>query len=215
MSRPWNVALTRDRRYSAARSSNACQSERDRTGVKMPLSGPTKNCPHAATSRPRRRVPTPGSTTATWIVPWGHTATIACTSRPPSITSWAATSWLTSIKRTVGFRPRMTAFISATYGSRAPKSVVSVMTAATSTIAVDDEVRDQRQRLALVRWPKRPELLLGGLRVSGGAGPRVSDAVVDDHEPADLFQLVLSQRAAAEQRAHGLGLGRGRPLEHR
>ena len=31
--------------------------------MKIPLSGPTKNCPDASTTRPRRRVPTPGSTT--------------------------------------------------------------------------------------------------------------------------------------------------------
>src|SRR5712692_8026405 len=181
----------------------------------MPLSGPTNSCPNAATTSPRRRVPTPGSTTATWIVPSGHTATIACTASAPSITSWAATSWLMSMKRTAGFSPRMTAFISATYGSRIPKSVVSVMTAVTSTIAVDDEVRDQRERLALVGGRKRLQLLFGGLRVFGGPDPRVLHPVVGDHEPANFFQLAGFQCAVTEQRADFLSLGGGRALEHR
>src|ERR1700752_1850808 len=89
------------------------------------------------------------------------------------------------------------------------------MTPATSTIAIDDEVRDQRERLALVGGRERFEVLLGRLRILRGPGARVLDTVVGDHQAPDLFQLARLQGTTPEERADLVGLGRGRALEHR
>src|SRR5439155_1425868 len=96
----------------------------------------------------------------------------------PSTTSWRATSWVTSTSCTA--RPavrtisRIAPFISATYGSRTPKSVVSVTMASNpsdrrpSAVPIHDEVRHERERLALLRRREDLEVGLRGPRVGVG-----------------------------------------------
>ena len=134
---------------------------------------------------PRRAVPTPGSTTARWTVPAGKNGAAASSASAPSVMSWRSTSWVTSTScrdwRAAWAMPSMTPFISATYASRSPKSVVSVTIPATrvggasrrSPIAIHDEVRDQRQRLALLGRRERLEIGLGRLGEGVRAGARV------------------------------------------
>src|SRR2546427_1693314 len=170
-------------------------------------------CSRAAIARPRRAVPTPGSTTATWIVAAGkHGAAASSASAPPS-TSWGAISWVMSTMWTSRAMERIAAFISATYVSRVPKSVVSVMTA-TSPIAVDDEVRDQGERVPLLRRRERFEVGLRRPRVLVGPGQRVLDTLVVHHEPANLLDLLGVEAGALEEALDARRLGRRRPLEH-
>src|SRR5262249_10163887 len=89
------------------------------------------------------------------------------------------------------------------------------MTAVTSSIAVDDEVRDQGERLALIGGRKRLEIALGGLGVLRRARLRVLDAVVRDDQATNLFELAGHQRSSAEHLADLVGLRPIRALQHR
>src|SRR5438132_676371 len=130
------------------------------TGIVRPATRTTEPGRSAATAIPRRAVPTPGSITATWTVPRGKNGAAASSASAPSTTSWRATSWVTSTSCTVAPAaraiPRIAPFISATYGSRTPKSVVSVMMMSNpsgrrpSAVPIHDEVRHERERLALL-----------------------------------------------------------------
>src|SRR5687768_267959 len=114
------------------------------------------------------------------MLPRGKYGTAPSSARAPSVTSWGATSWVTSIRCSAWPAApaisSMTPFISATYASRVPKSVVSVMMALNaprdgqrSPIAVHHEIRHQRQELALFRPREDLEVRLGRLRVRVGA----------------------------------------------
>src|SRR5437867_9705218 len=85
----------------------------------------------------------------------------------------------------------------------------------TSAIAVDDEVRDERENLALLRGWERLEVGLRRLRIAGRARTRILHAVVLEHEAADLVHLARRQRRALEKPAHALGLDGGGAFEHR
>src|SRR5918996_4411182 len=133
-------------------------------------------------------------------------------------------SWVTSMSWSdwpdAWAMPSMTPFISATYASRRPKSVVSVTIPATrvrgrrrSPVAIHDEVGHQGQRFALLGGHERLEVGLGGLGEGLGAGARVVHAVVLEHEAADVLDLGGLERAAPQHPPHTLGLGRGHPLE--
>src|SRR5439155_67716 len=224
-SRPWKVRLTRGSRYSGAASSNARQPVPHRNGVNTPLAGPTKTWSRAVTAIPRRAVPTPGSITATCTVPRGKNGAAASSASAPSPTSWRATSWVTSTSCTarpaVRAIPRIAPFISATYGSRTPKSVVSVTMASNpsdrrpSAVTIHDEVRHERERLALLRRREDLEVGLRGLRVGVGPRARVLDALVLDDQPADLLEHRRDQARTPEERADALRLGRLEPPERR
>src|SRR5438552_5551857 len=217
-SRPWKVRLTTGSRKSASASSKARQSPSSRNGVNRPLSGPTNTWPAAARTSPRRSVPTPGSTTARCTVPAGKNGAAASSARAPSVTSCAATSWLTSTSRASRAIPRITPFMAATYGSRVPKSVVSVTMGATSPIgspvAVDHEVGDEGEQLALLRGRKHLQVALGVARVAVGAFQRVLDPVVREDEAPDLLDLRGLQRPTAQEQAHAVGLRLAHALEH-
>src|SRR6058998_2814009 len=147
---------------------------------------------------PRRAVPTPGSITARCTVPRGKNGAAASSASAPSTTSCRATSWVTSTSCTarpaVRAIPRIAPFISATHGSRTPKSVVSVTMASNpsdrrpSAVPVHDEVRHARAR--------------------------VLDTLVLDDQPADLLDLRRDQARTPEERADTLRLRRREPLEH-
>src|SRR5438445_3789831 len=224
-SRPWKVRLTAGSRYSGAASSNARQPVPDRNGVNTPLSGPTKTWSRAATAIPRRAVATPGSITATCTVPPGKNGAAASSASAPATTSWRETSWVTSTSCTarpaVRMIPRIAPFISATYGSRRPKSVVSVTMASNpfdrrpSAVPIHDEVRHERERLALLRRREDLEVGLRGPRVGVGPRARVLDALVLDDQPADLLELRRDQGRTREERADALRLRRYQPPEHR
>src|SRR5216110_48894 len=173
---------------------------------------------------PRRAVPTPGSITARCTVPRGKNGAAASSASAPSTTSWRATSWVTSTSCTarpaVRAIPRIAPFISATHGSRTPKSVVSVTMASNpsdrrpSAVPVHDEIRHERERLALLRRWKPLEVGLRGLRVGVCARARVLDTLVLDDQPADLLDLRRDQARTPEERADTLGLRQREPLEH-
>ena len=76
-SRAWKVRETgwRNQRSSTTAKQRAPGSRSAHS--RMPLSGPTKLCPRAATTRARRPVPTPGSTTARWTLPSGKSGAAA------------------------------------------------------------------------------------------------------------------------------------------
>src|SRR5439155_65813 len=149
----------------------------------------------------------------------------AHSSRTGSLTTGPsrATSWLTSTSSTA--RPavrtisRIAPFISATYGSRTPKSVVSVTMASNlsdrrpSAVPIHDEVRHERERLALLRRREDLEVGLRGPRVGVGPRARVLDALVLDDQPADLLELRRDQGRTPEERADALRLGRYQPPE--
>src|SRR3989449_7121780 len=117
--------------------------------------------------------------------------------------------------------PRIAPFISATYGSRTPKSVVSVTMASNpsdrrpSAVPIHDEVRHERERLALLRRREDLEVGLRGPRVGVGPRARVLDALVLDDQPADLLELRRDQGRTPEERADALRLRRYQPPEHR
>src|SRR5947208_11821094 len=174
---------------------------------------------------PRRAVPTPGSITARCTVPRGKNGAAASSASAPSTTSCRATSWVTSTSCTarpaVHAIPRIAPFISATHGSRTPKSVVSVTMASNpsdrrpSAVPVHDEIRHERERLALLRRREGLEVGLRGLRIGVGPRARVLDALVLDDQPADLLELRRRVARTPEERADALRLGRRQPLEHR
>src|SRR5437016_5000852 len=223
-SRPWNVRLTAGSRYSGAASSNARQPVPDRNGVNTPLSGPTKTWSRAVTALPRRAVPTPGSITATCTVPRGKNGVAASRASAPSTTSWRATSWVTSTSCTVAPAvraiPRIAPFISATYGSRTPKSVVSVTMTSnpsgrrSSAVPIHDEVRHERERLALLRRQEHLEVGLRGLRVGVGARAGVLDPLVLEDQPADLEEVGRREARATQERPDALRIGRRDPVKH-
>src|SRR5207249_7756767 len=122
-------------------------------------------------------------------------------------------------------RPRITRFIAGTWESRAPKSLVSVtmgtidvggaaLPPARSPVAVDHEVGDEGQQLALLRRAEDLQVALGVARVAVRALERIVDAVVLEHEAPDLLDLRGLQRPAAQHRAHALGLRLAHALEH-
>ena len=59
------MALIGVKKYFDAVIARAFTFSNDSAEVKIPLSGPTKNCPAASAKIGRRADPTPGSTTAT------------------------------------------------------------------------------------------------------------------------------------------------------
>src|SRR5262245_51245521 len=85
---------------------------------------------------------------------------------------------------------------------------------ATSTIAIDDEVGDQRQRVALVRGWKHSEIALRGLRVVVRPGQRVLGATVVDNAPPDLVDLLGIEGWALEETLDARRLGRRRLGQH-
>src|SRR4051812_45784921 len=91
-----------------------------------PLSGPTKSCPAAATTSAARAPPTPGSTTATWIVPGGNSGAACASATAPATTSCGGIPWVMSTSCACGAIERTTPFIAPAYPSLAPKSVVKV-----------------------------------------------------------------------------------------
>src|ERR1043166_5391371 len=180
-----------------------------------------KTWPPAASASPRRAVPTPGSTTARCTVPAGKYGAAASRASAPSVMSWRSTSWVTSTsasgRRAASAMPSMTPFISATYASRSPKSVVSVTRPGTladecSTVAVHHEVGHEGQDLTLLRWGESFQIALGRLHVGVRARAGVLHALVVQHEPPDVLDLGRLQRAPAQQAAHPLGLGRRHAL---
>src|SRR5262245_60713368 len=116
---------------------------------------------------------------------------------------------------------RMAAFSWATYASRRPKSVVRVMMGCTpvrrrrSAVAVDDEIGDEGQGLALLRVGKRLQITLGSHGVLVGAFDGVLHPGVIDHELAYLLDLGRAQRGAPQEQPDPLVLGGRGPLEHR
>src|SRR5262249_37595734 len=117
--------------------------------------------------------------------------------------------------------PTITPFTMPTKGSRRPKSVVSVMSGRAamtarpwerdrrpSTVAIDDEVGDQRQCLLVFRILERAERVLRPLRIAVGALKRVFDALVLRHEPTDLLDVLRLLRAVLQQQLDTLLLGR-------
>src|SRR5438093_3014663 len=85
---------------------------------------------------------------------------------------------------------------------------------ATSTIAIDDEVRDQRQRVPLLGRRERRQIGLRGLRVLVRPRERVLDPRVVHDAPPDLLDLLGVERGALEEALDPGRLRRGRPLEH-
>src|SRR5512132_784698 len=108
---------------------------------------------------------------------------------------------------------RMAAFISATYESRCPKSVVRVMiarplcaTAATSAVAIHHEVGDEGERLALLRGRELLQIRLRREGVAEGARPGVFHPVVLEDQAPDLVDVGVARSATAQQAPHALGL---------
>src|SRR5207249_236369 len=173
---------------------------------------------------PRRAVPTPGSITARCTVPRGKNGAAASSASAPSTTSCRATSWVTSTSCTarpaVRAIPRIAPFISATHGSRTPKSVVSVTMASNpfdrrpSAVPIHDEIRHERERplaLAQVRADGLPEAVLVRHKVERVVRDLERDS---DVEAVAGERLDLAGREAAEQRANPAARGheRGRLL---
>src|SRR3989338_7617278 len=75
-----------------------------------------------------RLVPTPGSTTATKIVPGGNQGAVAARMKAPATAYWGGTSWVISTSCAPGQRDTRTAFNVAAYPSRVPKSVRRAIT---------------------------------------------------------------------------------------
>ncbi len=108
----------------------------------MPLSGPTNSDPSGlAITSGARPVPTPGSTTATWIDPAGKYVATVLSKNDACATSCGGTPWSTSTTRVPGLMPRITPFIAAGKPSREPKSVVSVTTGGTAASSFRGDAR--------------------------------------------------------------------------
>src|SRR3989338_9098361 len=75
-----------------------------------------------------RLVPTPGSTTATKIVPGGNQGAVAARMKAPATAYWGGTSWVISTSCAPGQRDTRTAFNVAAYPSCVPKSVRRAIT---------------------------------------------------------------------------------------
>ena len=102
----------------------ACQRERQEA-----VSGPTKKPSGVWTAMALRALPTPGSTTATWMVPRGKKRHAAARAKAAPRMSPAGISWVRSTRVAWGLRRRMTPFMVPANQSRVPKSVVRVITA--------------------------------------------------------------------------------------
>src|SRR5713101_6246235 len=85
---------------------------------------------------------------------------------------------------------------------------------ATSTIAINDEVRDQRQRVQLLRRRERREVGLRSPGVLLRPRKRVLDARVVHDAPPDLVDLVRVEGGALEEARDPRRLDRRHPLEH-
>src|SRR5262249_62411776 len=86
---------------------------------------------------------------------------------------------------------------------------------ATSTIAIDDEVRDQGQRFSLLGGGERLQRGLRRPRVPMRLGQGVLDAVVVDDVAADLVDLLRVEGVASEETFYALRFGPRWPGEHR
>src|SRR5499426_7113 len=86
---------------------------------------------------------------------------------------------------------------------------------ATSTIAIDDEVRDQGQRLTLLRRGERLQRGLRRPRVAVRLGQGVLDTLVTDDVAPDLVDLLRVEGVTSEKTLHTLRFGLCRPGEHR
>src|SRR4026208_875595 len=172
--------------------------------VRRPWSGPTSYRPSARTARARLAVPTPGSTTARCTVPGGKNGTADSRASAPATMSWGGRSWVRSTSRAEGQIERITPFMIPTKGSRSPKSVVSVTRGAPRkpdsglAVPVDDEIRDQHQRLLVLGIRERAERGLGALRVLVSAVERVLDPRVLDHQPPELLDPAGLERGALQ-----------------
>src|SRR5438093_9145745 len=69
-----------------------------------------------------------------------------------------------------------------------------------SAVPIHDEVRHERERLALLRRREDLEVGLRGPRVGVGPRARVLDALVLDDQPADLLELRRDQGRTPEER---------------
>src|SRR6266850_3116803 len=85
---------------------------------------------------------------------------------------------------------------------------------ATSTVAIDHEVGDQRQRVALLRGRKDGEIGLRGLRILVRPGQRVLGAAVVHDAPPDLVDLLGVEGGALEEALDARRVGRRRPGQH-
>src|SRR5262245_31942591 len=148
------------------------------------------------------------------MVPGGKNRHADSSERAPSRMSCGPMSWARSTRRASGQMRRITPFTIPTNGSRRPKSLVSVTIGAmavrsccraarpepaSSAVAVHDEVRDQRQRLLVLRVLERSQRALGALDVLVSSLERVVDPLVFHDQAADLFDLVAIQGMALEQ----------------
>ena len=89
MSRPWKTYDARRNVYSLfVMCRTSLIPNASAAGTKSPLSGPTKIAPSHAMAIARRAVPTPGSTTPTWIAN-GNQEAAEYKTYAPSRTSWA------------------------------------------------------------------------------------------------------------------------------
>src|SRR6266852_2057489 len=169
----------------------------------------------------RRALPTPGSTTARCTVPGCKNGVAASRARPPARMSWRGTSWVRSASRADGQMDSSTPFMIPTKGSRSPKSVVRVIRPGMDlrgageglAVAIDDEIRDQDQRLLVLRVREGPERVLRALSVLVGPLERVLHARVLAHEPADLLDLLGGERGLLEHGVDPVSVGRPRSLD--
>src|SRR6185503_14835031 len=160
----------------------------------------------------RRALPTPGSTTTRCTVPSGKKGSVASSASEAPRMSCGARSWVRSIRRAEGQMESSTPFTMPTKGSRRPKSVVRVMRGGL-TVAIDHEVRDQDQRLLVLRVGEGPERVLGALGVLVGPLERVLHPRVVHHQAPDLLQLLGAQRGLLEQGLDPVAIGVGGPLD--
>src|SRR2546428_13180961 len=84
---------------------------------------------------------------------------------------------------------------------------------ARSPVAVDHEIGDEGQQLALLRRGEDLQVALGVARVAVRALERIVDAVVLENEAPDLLVLRGLQRQPAQHRATALGLRYAHALE--
>ena len=121
MSRPWKVALTVAACHRALVRLTAASTppSASAAGSSSPLSGPTSRPPGVDRAMPRRRLPTPGSTTARCTAR-GRCGTVWASRVAPPDTSCGATSWLTSSTRTCGASRASTPCTIATNPSASP-----------------------------------------------------------------------------------------------
>src|SRR6266704_1992428 len=132
-------------------------------------------------------------------------------SRPASISSAASTN---AASRTP-FRSHSSNCRKTTSATRGCTMASNPSDRRPSAVPIHDEVRHERERLALLRRREDLEVGLRGPRVGVGPRARVLDALVLDDQPADLLELRRDQGRTPEERADALRLGRYQPPEHR